>query len=69
MVSSAATSASSATIFKSILLISEKVPSRLVSSAVLAFAVAASAGAASVVTPRDPQTPRMLLNYTSNIHI
>jgi hypothetical protein len=21
------------------------------------------------VTPRDPQTPRMLLNYTSNIHI
>jgi hypothetical protein len=23
----------------------------------------------SHVTPRDPQTPRMLLNYTSNIHI
>jgi hypothetical protein len=47
-VSSAAVAASFAAIFKSILSISEKVPSRFVSSIVSASAVAASAGAASV---------------------
>jgi hypothetical protein len=47
-VSSADVAASSAAMFKSILSIPEKVPSRFVSLVVLASVVAASAGAASV---------------------